>query len=202
MKKCKPGVICYETMTLICLFVLFCAIFYIFLKTTEKPKHTPRRQDGNRVDIVNSVQMTPNYPYKKDVLLNPYTPPLSDEGYFTPEIRQIPINISTQIGAVDTSYRQVGILTPHKSTNNDHSARILPLMGRPLFVSRSKWQYYTMTDKQTSIKLPIVYKGRSGTNEYGCDELLGGEIVYVEGYNEAFKITKYDNDTIKYIPCI
>jgi len=199
MKKCKSGIICFETMTLVCLFVLFCVIFYIFLKTTEKTKPIPQCQGG---DIINNVQIPAGYPYKKDVLLNPYTPPLSDEGYFTAEIRQIPVNISTQIGAVNTSYRQVGILTPHKSTKNDHSARILPLMGRPLFVSRSKWQYYTMTDKQTSIKLPIIYKGKSGTNEYGCDELLGEEIVYVEGYNEAFKITKYDNDTIKYIPCI
>jgi hypothetical protein len=198
MKKCKSGVICFETMTLIFLFILFCVIFYIFLKNTEQ-KHVRR---DNTVDIVNSVQVTPNYSRRKDVLLNPYTPPLSDEGYFTQDVRQHPINVSTQIGAVDASYRQVGILTPHKSTSTEHSVRILPLMGRPLFVSRSKWQYYTMTDKQTSIKLPIMYKGKSGTNEYGCDELLGGEIVYVEGYNEAFKITKYDNDTIKYIPCI
>ena len=75
-------------------------------------------------------------------------------------------------------------------------------MGRPLYVSRNKWQYYTMTDKTNSIKLPISYKGRSCTNEYGCDELLGGEHVYVEGYDEAFKVTKYDNDTIRYIPFI
>jgi hypothetical protein len=73
-------------------------------------------------------------------------------------------------------------------------------MGRPLFVSRNKWQYYTMTDKTNSIKLPILYKGRSCTNEYGCDEFMGGERIYVEGYGESFKVTKYDNDTIRYIP--
>lgn len=98
--------------------------------------------------------MFPNFPYNNnDVLLNPYTPPLSDERYFIP--RRIPINVSTNVGAVDTTYRQVGILTPKINKDKD---RILPLMGRPLFVSRSKWQYYTMTDKHNSIKLPILYK--------------------------------------------
>ena len=147
----------------------------------------------------------------KDVLRNPYEPPLSDDNpmLFPPPQYRVPINISTNPGALDTSYRQVGILTPHSSGHSSrHSSgngkedknRIIPLMGRPLFVSRNKWQYYTMTDKTNSIKLPILYKGRSCTNEYGCDELVGGEHIYVEGYGEAFKVTKYDNDTIRYIP--
>ena len=142
----------------------------------------------------------------KDVLRDPYEPPLSDDNpmlFPPPSQYRVPINISTNSGAVDTSYRQVGILTPHSSghsSGKEPNNRIIPLMGRPLFVSRNKWQYYTMTDKTNSIKLPILYKGRSCTNEYGCDELVGGEHVYVEGYGEAFKVTKYDNDTIRYIP--
>ena len=143
----------------------------------------------------------------KDVLRNPYEPPLSDDNpmLFPPPQYRVPINISTNPGVVDASYRQVGILTPHSSRHSsgngkEDNNRIIPLMGRPLFVSRNKWQYYTMTDKTNSIKLPILYKGRSCTNEYGCDELVGGEHIYVEGYGEAFKVTKYDNDTIRYIP--
>jgi hypothetical protein len=109
---------------------------------------------------------------------------------------RVPINVSTNIGAVDTNYRQVGILTPL----NGNNSKILPLMGRPLFVNRDKWQYYTMSDQNNSIKLPISYNGRSCTNEYGCDKLYNGYTVYVEGYNEAFKITIYENDTIRYLP--
>ena len=73
-------------------------------------------------------------------------------------------------------------------------------MGRPLFVNRDKWQYYTMTDQNNSIKLPIVRGGRSCTNEYGCDKLYNGDTIYVEGYNEAFKTTIYDSDTVRYLP--
>lgn len=159
----------------------------------------------------------PSYPYTNlpnDVLQDPYAPPLSDERYFLggqgvglgvglglapiPIARgRMPINVPTNVGAVDTHYRQVGILTPLNS-----KGKILPLMGRPVFVNRDKWQYYTMTDKSNSIKLPISRNGRSCTNEYGCDKLYNGDSVYVEGYGEAFKVTIYDDDTIRYIPFV
>jgi hypothetical protein len=134
--------------------------------------------------------------------MNPYAPPLNDERYLIPEMLnippgRIPINISTNVGAVDTSYRQVGILTPLNGVN-----KILPLMGRPLFVNRDKWQYYTLSDQNNSIKLPVVKNGKSCTNEYGCDKLYNGDTIYVEGYNQAFKVTSYDTDTIKYLPFI
>ena len=73
-------------------------------------------------------------------------------------------------------------------------------MGRPVLVNRDTWQYYTMSDHHKSVKLPIIHKGRSCTNEYGCDQLYNGDRVFVEGYNQAFKITIYENDVIKYIP--
>lgn len=128
-----------------------------------------------------------------DVLMNPYAPPLRNERYL------MPINVSTNAGAVDTSYRQVGMLTPLNGTSKE---KILPLMGRPLFVSRDKWQYYTMSDQNNSIKLPISRNGRSCMTEYGVDKLYNGDTVYVEGYNQAFKITMYENEVIKYLPYI
>ena len=57
-----------------------------------------------------------------------------------------------------------------------------------------------MSDKNNSVKLPISLKGKSCTNEYGCDCLYNGDSVYVEGYNDSFKVTMYDNDNPQYIP--
>ena len=192
MKKCQ---ICIEIW--IELIVLFIALlFFVYLFKTQERKQERNTEQPIRMPI---------FFESKDVLRNPYEPPLSDDSP-QPARVQVPINISTNPGAVDASYRQVGILTPHSASASASSCheknRIIPLMGRPLYVSRNKWQYYTMTDKTNSIKLPILYKGRSCTNEYGCDELMGGEHIYVEGYGEAFKVTKYDNDTIRYIPFI
>jgi hypothetical protein len=75
-------------------------------------------------------------------------------------------------------------------------------MGRPLYVRRSKYQYYAISNQHNNVKLPISVKGRSALNDNGVDELYNGDTVYVEGYQQAFKVTKYDDDTIKYLPYI
>jgi len=141
----------------------------------------------------------PSYSFSnvaEDVLLNPYQAPLRDDRVF-PRLggdpRGIPINIRTQ--GVDSSYRQVGILT--RGNGGD---TILPLMGRPLLSNRDKWNFYTMNDKNNMIKLPVTFKGKSCTSEYGCDNIYNGDTVYVEGYNDTFKATVYENDAMKYIP--
>lgn len=140
--------------------------------------------------------LMPSWPYNNlsnDPLLNPYAPPLRDERY------SIPINVSTNIGAVDTAYRQVGILTPLNGKSKDN---ILPLMGRPLFTNRNKWNYYSTSNQHNNVKLPISRGGRSCSSEYGCDKLYNGDTVYIEGINESYKITVYDNDTMKYLPFV
>ena len=131
-----------------------------------------------------------------DVLMNPYQPPLKDDRIFRRDMsdpRGVPINVPTR--TVDSVYRQVGILT-----RSGGPEMILPLMGKPLYSSRDKWNYYTMSNENSMVKLPITYKNKSCTNEYGCDSLYNGDMVYVEGYNDTFKVTVYDNQVMRYIP--
>lgn len=140
----------------------------------------------------------PNYGYTNlpgDVLMNPYVPPLKDDRYIMTSGGSIPVNISTNVGAVDTAYRQVGILTPVNGPN-----KILSLMGRPLYTNRDKWQFYTMAEN--NIKLPLTKNGRSCTSEYGCDNVYTNDTLYVEGYKEPYKVTMYENSVIKYLPFI
>ena len=149
----------------------------------------------------------PNFPYNNlasDVLLDPYAAPLRDERYLIPQMNivppgRVPINISTNVGAVDTTYRQLGILTPLKGTSKDN---VLPLMGRPVFSNRDMWQYYCISNQHNNVKLPIRVNGKNASNEYGVNKLFGGDVVYVEGANEPYKTTIYENDVIKYLPFI
>ena len=106
---------------------------------------------------------------------------------------KIPINVPTQ--SFDTNYRQIGILT---RVNGGET--ILPLMGRPLFSNRDKWNFYTMNDKNAMIKLPISFKNRSCTSQQGCDNVYNGDTVHVEGFNDIFRVTVYDNNVMQYIP--
>jgi len=195
MKKCPPGVICVENITLLVLIIIFgILIFFIYINSKENTKKI-----SNNITIdqqpSSSLGLLPSWPYNnvQDVLLNPYSPPFKDERYL------VPINISTNIGAVpqDTNYRQMGIITPLNGLTKDN---ILPLMGRPLFTTRDKWQYYTISNQHNNVKLPISFKGKSALNDYGVDQIYSDDTVYVEGYNDAFKVTTYETDTIRYLP--
>ena len=194
-KRCPPGVICVENITI--LFVLsIVACVYLYMNSM-KIKHTSPNIIIKEREQANGIFPRASYSFsnvENDVLMNPYKAPLKDDRINNLDPRGVPINVPTQ--SVNASYRQVGILT----RLNGNGENILPLMGKPLFTNRDKWNYYTMTDKNNMIKLPITHKGRSCTSEYGCDSMYNGDTVYVEGYNDAFKVTLYENNTMQYIP--
>lgn len=215
MKKCPPGVICVENYSMFFMVICMVIIIYLIYNNIKSQNITLNNNSSEKVIIKETERdnrglfggLMPSWPYSNlpsDPLLNPYAPPLRDERYFIPNLnimpsQAIPINISTNVGAVDTSYRQVGILTPKNGSSKDS---IIPLMGRPIFTNRDKWQYYSTSNQHNNVKLPISRAGKSCTNEYGCDKLFTGDQVYVEGVNETYKITIYDNDTIKYLPYV
>ena len=195
-RRCPPGVICIENVTIFMVMIVVLGVALFFQMRSDSPireKVVVKEQGGT------GLFPRPSYSFSnvaEDVLLNPYQAPLRDDRVFPGlggDPRGVPINIRTQ--GVDSSYRQVGILT--RGNGGD---TILPLMGRPLLTNRDKWNFYTMNDKNNMIKLPVTFKGKSCTNEYGCDNIYNGDTVYVEGYNDTFKATVYENDVMRYIP--
>jgi len=194
-KRCPPGVICVENITI--LFVLSIVVCVFLYMNSMKIKYTSPNIIIKERKQANGIFPRASYSFsnvENDVLMNPYKAPLKDDRVSNLDPHGVPINVPTQ--SVNASYRQVGILT----RLNGNGENILPLMGKPLFTNRDKWNYYTMTDKNNMIKLPITHKGRSCTSEYGCDSMYNGDTVYVEGYNDAFKVTLYENNTMQYIP--
>ena len=214
MSRCPPGVICFENFTFTFVIIaLFVIIYFVYNRqfgsNGKKQQHnmnissTESNMGTNiGIDVSSLFGLFPRPSYsfsnvQNDVLMNPYAPPLKDERVImTNDVRGgIPININTR--AVDTNYRQVGLL---KRMNGQEM--LLPLMGRPLYVGRDKWQYYTMSDSNNQIKLPVSFKSKSCTSEYGCDEISNGDTVYVDGLNATFQVTMYDNATMRYLPFV
>lgn len=208
IKKCPPGVFCIENTTLffllvilfISLYVLTQSVYKISLVNGNKNKSLFHHLEHPFNDRFHHNVMPKlgarlsNHP--RDTLSNPYLPPLRDGNYFpkdSSDPRGIPINVPTR--GPRTEWRQVGILTREHGEET-----ILPLMGRPLYSNRQKWQFYTMSDKNNSVKLPISKNGRSCSAELGCDEIFNGDTVYIEGYNDSFKATIYENNVPEYIP--
>jgi Ca2+/Na+ antiporter len=190
-KTCPNGFICIENMSIILVIIIFLLAFIVYLKfianDTQKVVYVEEKN--------NFSQNMPLTQMNSNILQNPFSPPLKVNRYFdssSSDVR-VPINVPTRGFRED--FKQVGILT-----RDIGKETILPIMGRRLYTNNSKWQYYTMTDKSNSIRLPMSHNGRSCTSEYGCDELMNGDVVYVEGYKDAFKVTIYENSQPRYIP--
>ena len=193
---CQPGYICLENIVFFGLLVFLFVVIYFFFKNNnfnDNSKNNKLFYEHTNNTSNNNCNCDNNN--KRDVLLNPYTPPLKEDIIYNGYSNGVPINIKTQ--AVNLEYKQIGILT---RVNGDET--ILPLMGRQLYTNRDKWNYYTMNDKNNMIKLPISKNGKSCTGEYGCDDLFNGDSVYVEGYKDSFNVTMYENSGMRYIPFI
>ena len=213
-RKCPPGVVCIENLTIIFLIIIslvaLLIIYTIFQKQNIRPIRSYQDLDSqpdinNNTNNNSGLYARPSYSFsniENDVLLNPYEPPLRDNRIFpnldlnlNPNIKRIPINVPTQ--SFNSTYRQVGILTRIGAKET-----ALPLLGRPLITNRDKWNFYTMSETNAMLKLPISHKGRRCMDENGCDDLYTGDTVKVEGYHDLFKVTTYDNNTLQYIPYI
>ena len=197
-KKCIPGVFCIENMTLailMFLFILLAYLYYVFIVKVNQQQN--KIQEKIIYQNVVPLRSAPN------VIMDPYGPPLKDDGsyFMNPSLsmnstitRGIPINIETR--GLSQDYSQMGILTRTNGTD-----MILPLMGRRLISGLDKWQYYTISNTgNMNTKLPVSLKGKSCSGEYGCDIINNGDTVYVEGYNDTFNATVYENSRFNYIP--
>lgn len=136
----------------------------------------------------------------RPILDDPYNPPL-----VFPETETIidhqplaPINIRTR--GIPNEYRQLGLLT-RNSGHHTGDKVILPLMGRNMRTGRDKWQYYTMSNSPGTIqtRLPVSVNGKSCSSEYGCDSISNGDIVFVDGYEETFRVTLYETGLFSYL---
>ena len=211
-RKCPPGILCIENYTLLFFVLLIIAILYFMnIKYNQNLNKTHNNNYNNHnSNSYSNINSHSNYsssdliPFlgnshnnrENDVLLNPYSAPLRDDRIFNNTNYngpKIPINVPTQ--SCNSAYRQIGILT---RVNGPET--MLPLMGRPLFSNRDKWNFYTMNDKNGMIKLPISFKNKSCTSSQGCDNLYNGDTVFVEGYSDTFRVTMYDNNSMEYIP--
>ena len=205
MSRCPPGVVCIENITVILIILIAIIVvvisFYVLRNNSEKISPEYTLNISNDKSPSTGLYPRPGYTFsnvENDVLLNPYQAPLRDNRIF-PGVNfspnRIPINVPTQ--SFDSSYRQIGILT-----RIGDKETILPLLGAPLITNRDKWNFYTLSESNNLLKLPISHNGRKCMSDTGCNDLYTGDTVLVDGYNDSFKVTTYENNTPKYIPYI
>ena len=91
-------------------------------------------------------------------------------------------------------YQQIGILTGEGGSAGSAAPdrTILPLYGRELDSRRSRWNYYTRTDGNNPVQVPVRVKNRvcdDDTN--GCDEVYSDDSIHVPALGRSFKATVY-----------
>ena len=96
-----------------------------------------------------------------------------------PPLKRMPINIHTR---GRTSYVQLGILS------NSSKQKVLPLYGKQTYQRSQRWNYYTTSDGYNLIRIPLSYKGNDCMSETGCDELMDGNSIHIEQYNDDFSV--------------
>lgn len=92
-------------------------------------------------------------------------------------------------------YQQVGILT----SNDASEPIILPLFSKIANNHRDRWNYYTTTDKNTMLRLPISHENMKCDDDLGCKEIYDGNTLYIEMYKgKTFTATIYKKQTPSY----
>lgn len=99
----------------------------------------------------------------------------------------------------NTQIQQIGFLTSATAQADPSGAsepKILPLFGYSLREKHSdRWVYFTATDQQQSIRLPVESEGRDCMNDdIGCREVFTGDEIKVRALNDQpFTLTLYKN---------
>lgn len=84
-------------------------------------------------------------------------------------------------------FQQIGTLI----NDNSDDPIVLPLFGRPMPGRRDRWEYYTATDKQYMLRIPIMFEEKDCLEEIGCREVYSKDTVFIPAYKKEFKVNLY-----------
>uniref|UniRef100_A0A6C0E854 Uncharacterized protein n=1 Tax=viral metagenome TaxID=1070528 RepID=A0A6C0E854_9ZZZZ len=228
---CPAGFICMQSVHLLIIIGATIVILFLYLFPVEnnrysskKSRDTPKKRhievdDEDSSDYYEEKESLPkekiivHHDYvgprqmivskERERLINPLLPP---ERSYVLNNYGVPVNVPTR--GYSGGYQQVGILykksisDPTSAPGNNTESNILPLYGQPTFSGSNKWNYYTSSDKFTSLKIPVQHKNKECTNEHGCQELYDGDSVAIPAYNGDFEVKIYGYDSPRYLPHI
>ena len=190
--KCPPGVFCISdglgtTLMIILAVALIFILYAVFFLKPQAPTIIMPKQSPPQTTVIPVKGGDSRYDMAPQPLRDWMAPP-----EFPPRggIASIPINIPTQ--GLPESFQSIGMIHV--------DGQMLPLYGRRTTGSSDRWNYYTRTDTYNPIPIPIAHKKRDCMDDVGCNELMTGENVRLEGADKSGKVTLYRYDGPKYYP--
>jgi hypothetical protein len=198
MKVCPPGVFCITPGFLLILFLL-AGIFFLVIRiptvsiSSKTPPSLEQRQDPIQLQI---YQDSP-------VVSDKYTRPPRPQRFWDagPELPPRGGLIAPDGGYVfqeptrglPEQYQSMGVL----KTNDN---QLLPLYGRRTAYRSDRYNYYTRTDTNNPVPLPISYKRKDCQDDIGCDELSSGDEISIVPTGQHASATIYRFDGPMYLP--
>jgi len=101
--------------------------------------------------------------------------------------------LNTPTRGLPESYQSMGLL-------KTGDGQLLPLFGRRVASRSDRFNYYTRTDTNNPVPLPIHYKRRDCQDDVGCDELMSGEEIKIVPTGQTAQATLYRFDGPTYVP--
>jgi len=101
--------------------------------------------------------------------------------------------LNTPTRGLPESYQSMGLL-------KTSDGQLLPLYGRRVASRSDRFNYYTRTDTNNPVPLPIHYKRRDCQDDVGCDELMSGEEIKIVPTGQTAQATLYRFDGPTYVP--
>jgi hypothetical protein len=183
-KKCLPGMVCLENITIVIILVVMAIICWLIYTNMPRPAFA-----------YDPIGAQPSMP------MNPIG--FADMAAFGPGSQNgWPINVSTRPMLGSGEFSDCGVLLP-----NSDGGDVLPLLGRQLS-NRQKWQYYCISNQRNGVRLQLYVGGngngrrgqgnRNAMQDNGVDELNDGDRVTVQGKG-LFRVQMYDN-AAAYLP--
>lgn len=175
-KRCPRGFVCSDRTTIWLGLVLLIALVvsaWVFMKPQAQ-------QQQPQVVVVQTPQQTQG-PIRPDL----YPEPVMRLGLGLP---------SVAVRGPAGPFQQMGILTAEGGSSSSAAPdrTILPLYGRELDPRRSRWNYYTRTDGQNPVQVPVRFQNRlCDDDSNGCQEIYSDDSVHIPALGRSFKATVY-----------
>jgi len=166
----------WNLVTLVVLVALGAVVYFGFLHRPQDKENESKSQSP-KIYVVNAPAPEPvAVPTPVPVSLGP----------------RGPFAVATRPGF--SQYQQVGILTGAGGSSGSAAPdrTILPLFGRELDSRRGKWNYFTRTDGNNPVQVPVRYRNRVCDDDMvGCEEVSNDDQVHVPSLGRSFAATVY-----------
>lgn len=202
---CPPGILCITPSLIILIAViligLIAFIYYVYNERNYASSREPQRQMPQQMPqqippISINVERGGDDRYTRAPKpLRNWVSPVDLDGALPSLIPQFNSGTMPVIPTrgLPEAYQSMGIVTTS-------SGELLPLYGRRLASRSDRFNYYTRTDTNNPIPLPIRHKKRDCQDDVGCDELYDGDNVEISPTKQSGNVTIYRFNGPTYIP--